>query len=576
MGIEAKNRVLPEWFTRVRTGQLVLPRFQRYESWSHAEVVTLLDSILRGRPVGAALVLDIGNEAPFVNRPMAGAPTPIERTTEHLLDGQQRLTALWKALNDLYEDRTYFASLESPDAEDIPMADSVSRWMSNGRRYPLWADEPKEQLKRGLVPMRLLNPEISLGKIGEWCDSATDSIEESRTTERLVTSLQTTVREVNLPFLALPVETPADVAIDVFIKMNTSSVQLSAFDITVAQFEAKTGQSLHDLEGSLRASVPAAERYLPVSDLFLRVASLRENRPPTESSFKSLNMQRLSSESEAIEKGIAGAIGFLNEEHIFDRDRLPTVAVVPVLASIWSQMPQSLDAHGQARTLLRQYLWRSFFTERYERSAGTAALQDHRGLVARLVSGEPTASIPILDDSLYPIAEVRELVRAPWPRLRNILARGILAVSLRGGGRDFADDEPASWESLSKREYHHLFPVALLKEAGLEESEINLALNCALLTWNTNRNISAKEPVSYLRERVNRASLGDNQIQSRLYSHTIPFKELNVGGYSDIKDDNVRSERIKTDFESFLDSRAEAIHHAATKLCSGEEWTGLA
>ena len=62
----------------------------------------------------------------------------------------------------------------------------------------------------------------------------------------------------------------------------------------------------------------------------------------------------------AIEKGIAGAIGFLNEEHIFDRDRLPTVAVVPVLASIWSQMPQSLDAHGQARTLLRQYLWRSF------------------------------------------------------------------------------------------------------------------------------------------------------------------------------------------------------------------------
>ena len=575
MGIEAKNRVLPEWFTRVRTGQLVLPRFQRYESWSHAEVVTLLDSVLRGRPVGAALVLDIGNEAPFVNRPMAGAPTPSERTTEHLLDGQQRLTALWKALNDLYEDRTYFASLKSPDDEDTPMADSVSRWLSNGRRYPLWAEEPKEQLKRSLVPIRLLNPEISLGKIGEWCDTATDSIEESRTMERLVTSLQTTVREVNLPFLALPVETPADVAIDVFIKMNTSSVQLSAFDITVAQFEAETGQSLHDLEGSLRAAVPAAERYLPVSDLFLRVAALRENRPPTESSFKRLDMQRLLNEWETIEKGIAGAVGFLNEEHIFDRDRLPTVAVVPVLASIWSQMPQSLDAHGQARTLLRQYLWRSFFTDRYERSAGTAALQDHRGLVARLVSGETTALIPILDDDLYPIAEVRELERAPWPRLRNILARGILAVSLRGGGKDFADDTLASWESLSKREYHHLFPAALLREAGLEESDINLALNCALLTWNTNRNISAKEPVAYLRERVDVSGLNADLIQRRLNSHTIPFNELNVGGYSDIEDDKARSERIKTDFERFLNARAEAIHIAATTLCSGEEWTGL-
>ena len=42
MGMEARNRRLPEWLTRVRTGQLALPRFQRYESWSHSEVVPLL------------------------------------------------------------------------------------------------------------------------------------------------------------------------------------------------------------------------------------------------------------------------------------------------------------------------------------------------------------------------------------------------------------------------------------------------------------------------------------------------------------------------------------------------------
>ena len=88
MGMEARNRRLPDWFTRIRTGQLKLPRFQRFESWSHAEVVTLLDSVIRGRPVGAALVLEIGDKEPFVSRPIAGAPEPTERTTEHLLDGQ--------------------------------------------------------------------------------------------------------------------------------------------------------------------------------------------------------------------------------------------------------------------------------------------------------------------------------------------------------------------------------------------------------------------------------------------------------------------------------------------------------
>ena len=194
--------------------------------------------------------------------------------------------------------------------------------------------------------------------------------------------------------MELPVQTPPDEAIDVFIKMNTTSVRLSAFDIVVAQLEAATEQSLHDLEASLRAAVPDAERYVEVSDLVLRVAALREDRPPTESSFMRLDMQRLSNEWEFIERGVEGAISFLDEEHIFDRHRLPTVAVVPVLASVWSQMPQSLDAHGQARTLLRQYLWRSFFTERYERAAATAALQDHRGLKARLVDGKADTSIP--------------------------------------------------------------------------------------------------------------------------------------------------------------------------------------
>ena len=575
MGMEARNRRLPEWFVRVRTGQLVLPRFQRYESWSHGEAVTLLDSVLRGRPIGAALVLAIGNTEPFVSRRMAGTPEPTERPTEHLLDGQQRLTALWKALNDGYENRTYFVVLR-PDAEDDSLVRSFSRWMRNGQRYPQWVDKPMEQLRRGLVPLRLLDPDIESQEVRKWCDQETDSIYQSRDTQDLIAPLQTAVREANLPYLELPVQTPAHEAIDVFIKMNTSSVRLSAFDIVVARLEAATGQSLHDLEGSLRSAVPNAERYVEMPDLVLRVAALREDRSPTESSFMKLDLERLSNEWEAIERGVKGAISFLEDEHIFDRQRLPSVAVVPVLASIWSQMPQSLDAHGEARTLLRQYLWRSFFTERYERAASTAALQDHRGLKARLVDGKAAIPIPILDESRFPIAEIGELEKAPWPSLRNTLARGILAISLRGGGRDFADDTPANWQSLRRREYHHLFPAGLLKNEGcLDESTVSLALNCALVTWNTNRKISAKEPVAYLRERVERAPLGEDQIRRRLDSHVIPFERLSVGGYSDIADVEERAGRIRSDYECFIQARAEAIHSVVKKLCSGEEWNGF-
>ena len=575
MGMEARNRLLRDWLGRVRTGQLALPRFQRFESWGHGEVETLLDSVLRGRPIGAALVLDIGDSEPFVSRRIAGTPEPTERTTEHLLDGQQRLTALWKTLNDGYENRIYFAVL-SPGDKSSSHVRSVSRYTRNNQRYPLWVDQPKEQLSRGLVPMYLLNPAIPPEEIGGWCDRAADTVEESRDLERRVNVLQTAVREANFPYLVLPVETPADEAIDVFFKMNTTSVKLSAFDIVVAQMEAEIGQSLHDLEGSLRAAAPEAERYVEVPELVLRIAALREDRSPTVASFMRLDMQRLSNDWNQIVKGVEGAIGFLDEEHIFDRDRLPTVTIVPVLASIWSQMPTTLDKHGQARTLLRQYLWRSFFTDRYERAANTAALQDYRGLKSRLIDGITDVPLPVLDEAVFPIAEVGELKRAPWPKHRNTLARGILAVTLRGGGLDFAAGTPASRESLSRREYHHLFPASLLRNEGcLDESNINLALNCALVTWNTNRNISAKEPIAYLRERVEHATLGEGQIRRRFKSHIIPFDQLNVGGYSNIIDKEQRTKKIKTDYGNFIQSRAEAVHNAVRRLCEGEEWNGL-
>ena len=266
---------------------------------------------------------------------------------------------------------------------------------------------PKEQWERGLAPMRLLDPSIEVEEIGNWCDCATVTAEESRALERQVTRLQASIREANLPYLELPVETRPDEAIDVFIFMNTSSVRLSAFDIVVAQLEAETGQSLHDLEGSLRSAVPDAVRYVEVPDLVLRVAALREDRPPTESSFTQLDLHRLSEEWEAIERGIDGAVGFLEEERIFDRDRLPTVAVVrclprsgvdaPVSGCTWrgpygtSPVPMASILHRQIRSC-----------------GGTAALQDYRGLRTRLVNGDVDAAIPVLDETRFPIAEPGE------------------------------------------------------------------------------------------------------------------------------------------------------------------------
>jgi Protein of unknown function DUF262 len=139
--LEARDRKLSEWFNVIRTGRLRLPRFQRGEEWTQNEVQSLLSSVLQDLPVGAALVLEVGDEEPFVSRGMDGAPEPTERVVEHLLDGQQRLTALWRSLHGNYDRYSHFVTI--PEADEQPDAVVQTRWARRAQRYPVWADSPK-------------------------------------------------------------------------------------------------------------------------------------------------------------------------------------------------------------------------------------------------------------------------------------------------------------------------------------------------------------------------------------------------------------------------------------------------
>ncbi len=66
--MQALNRELPTWFQHAESGQLRLPRFQGFEAWGHNEVANLLEVILRGLPVGAALIVNVGDEEKFESR----------------------------------------------------------------------------------------------------------------------------------------------------------------------------------------------------------------------------------------------------------------------------------------------------------------------------------------------------------------------------------------------------------------------------------------------------------------------------------------------------------------------------
>lgn len=555
--MDARNRDLAAWISRVRTGQLQLPRFQRFEAWGTREVADLLQTVVDQLPAGAVLIVEIGDKSPFHHRSLEGAPEPTERMTELLLDGQQRLTAVFRALTNHYQDQSYFVDVRQIDVDEDGRTDyrvvPQGRWIRNDQRYPVWCDDPKQVVGRGLVPFGLLLPDDET-TWKEWLQEATpDDTEKYRELLEAVLELRERVRHFNLPYLALPVGSPEDVVLNVFVKTNTSSVALTAFDIIVARVEEETGESLHDLVAALEGQIPGLSRYSSPGDLVLPAAALLQGKRPTQRETVFLDFDRMIADWSLIVRGAGLLVSFLEDEHIPDGARLPSSVVLAPLIALWAHAPDSPDRLGAVRTLLRSYMWRAFTTSRYEFAAATASFQDFEALLPVVRAGTAEAAqAPIFD---LPLPTPDEIVATGWPKRRDRLARAILCVSFRRGALDIADGAPITAGNIQSREYHHLYPVAFLRDRGIPESSASRALNCALVTWRTNRTVAAKPPVEYLRDRADAALLGEDQVRERVASHEIDYEGLAAG-----------------DFQAFLERRAESMAVAFERLASGAAW----
>jgi len=591
--IKAIDRSMIEWFSKIQTGEIKLPRFQRFEAWDRRRITSLLSVAVNNLPLGITLILNVDDEIKFVDRFIETAPQINKKITEHLLDGQQRLTAFWRMMHNNYEWETYFVYIPEFDmVKDSLQSDEIigycqSRWLKKGQLYPMWADNPKECFRRGLIHSNLFRPGDIQSEIDNWMEQALFDLKAvpndpdfaSRITEYFKSKEQlkakiVEIREIithyNLPYLALPSSTPKETALSVFINMNTNSKPLSLYDIIVAEVEGKKGESLHDLQSDLDVRHPYIKAYFNLSDLILSTSALLQDRLPNQRGMIDMDKSLMVDNWEKLENGLVNMAIFLENQGIYDLQRLPTNAVLAVIAALYTYIPDSGDERGLAEIMLKKYLWKSFFSERYENSTASRAFADFKifkNILTHVIKDDGTEykeqDAPVFGAD-FPLISVDGLKTVKWPKGENVRGRAILAVASYLGAYDFADGQKVSRQHLQIREYHHIYPDALLKEANLDSY---LALNCALITNATNRNIGRKDPLTYLKERYDWTS--EEIVDQRLRSHLIPEAELANGGYQDLMDGE-KIEKIKVDFDTFITKRAELMHIAAKELCKGK------
>ena len=104
---EPKSTTFPSLMADIEKGITKIPQFQRDFVWGKEKSAALLDSIVKGYPIGTFILWKTKEELRSV-RNIGGLnlpETPQGDYTEYVLDGQQRLTSLFAALKGLTIER---------------------------------------------------------------------------------------------------------------------------------------------------------------------------------------------------------------------------------------------------------------------------------------------------------------------------------------------------------------------------------------------------------------------------------------------------------------------------------------
>lgn len=601
------NSTVGEWMGRIRDGRVGKPRWQRGVVWDDEKIEQLFQALMNRRPVGALLTMNcLNSEQDMAFEPIALAHAPQPDECELLLlDGQQRLTALWSVFDSVFSSgeagpfREFFVRVGEVDGDLDPI--EVLCVKKNKQIVPN-IDKTGEELilkhavawECKLVPLSILAPHIRTNDdehtpIVKWCDSVFSDSDRSRRLEWKLNKLSRRLNDRDISDYRLASDTKREDAINAFIRTNESSATISRFDIAVAEIEKEIFiDNEHGLREKIRAiSIdesrqsrffgPEGEKRIPViGELILKVGCLLCRLIPTDRSYTDDRVIRKVGESwDEIVQGIDGALEIIETECIYDNRRLPTEVPLRVIPALLASehhpriaKPSEPDKIGASIKLIRSYLWRSFLTGRYDRQANQRLFEDFLELekdLCRICNGQsPSKNAKVLDNDEYPyitegkLATLSRYTKAPTTK--NKQSRAIFACTLRDSARDFASDDVLTIKNVYLRQYHHLFPRARLIEAELIDYADH-PLNFVLVSGITNRKIAAKKPLDYLKQRLKDGLIiEDEELAKRVQTHVVPYDELNVGNVT------------KHSYQKFIEARASVVSTGIEKLCEGIDW----
>ena len=573
MALDAKTEALGVLMSKVNSGEVQLPDFQRDWVWSDEQIASLIESVVRRFPINAIILLEHdANNITFKYRPIEGTPKMSAMPTRLVLDGQQRLTSLYNALfsahpvkvrkgrgnNDIVE-RYYYLDMEktvrSIDGEDVE-----GLVISVPKEEKL---NPEQEYDKNLFPLnQVFN---SWNWHGKYLQHHQHAQTNSKLASKFGNEVCDKVTNYQVTEIIIEKKTPLASVCTIFEKVNVGGVILTVFELLTAKFAAyklKTVNLRKDIEDICK-KFSEDNRPLILKEFAKTERDFGLNfitALTLVTTFENSNGKSANSKRESLLKLTAGdylkfkdfliagffeAGKFLTEEEILCKRFMPYESQLIPLAAIFADLKfHQQKINAAIKNKIREWFWCGIFGEMYNTARDSQYAVDIVQVLAWIKDGKnQPLFLKDLRLDAFRIITLRHM--------RSAVYTGIMLLILKNGAQDFltGDSMKVTAQLAEDIDGHHIFPKKFCKKnLKLAEERYDNAANKTPILASTNRNvIKDKAPSQYLANFDTK--IGKDSVDKILKSHFV---------YAEF----CRAD----DFDAFIVDRAKKILDAIEKV----------
>lgn len=486
----------------IERGDIKIPQFQRDFVWEVHKSATLIDSIVKGYPIGS-FILWRTNEQLRTVRGIGGKKFPNRENeiVDYVLDGQQRITSIYCCLTG--------SVITKEDGRSLDYSNMYIDLESSDQDQIVWVKQSNDNPNKFIKIVDLLSNNFEL--LMQFDDAKRQKIQDYRNK----------ITAYDFPIISIT-EATIDIATEVFTRINLGGKELTVFEIMVAKTYSEDKKFDLSQKCSHLIKRLSIINYDTISEsTILQVISAILVKDCSSKKILQLDKNKFIEVWDKVSDAIERACEYLRSYYRIPVSQLlPFNAIIVPFAYFFYQHPDKpLD---NKQKLLEDFFWRCGIGGRYSSSLESRLNQDLNKVDQILINNTPAYEWDVSISSEY-------LIQNGYFNVSRSFVKAILCLYAYFQPKSFADNSIVNidnnWlKQANSKNYHHFFPKKSKACVGLEWHLINNVFNITIVDDFLNKRvIKARNPSDYMSAYVTANSTIDDSMKSHLIGDFAEF-----------------------------------------------------